>query len=196
MSTLRGAGGRKPTRSLLWEIVRPLKLPDDLPLLQQASPAPRKTISQIRHSHHQLARLLATGTDQNECSLITGYAPAYISVLKTDDSFQELMAYYATQAEQRHIDVLDRMRSLGLSTLEELQQRLEENPESYSLRELMEQAELMLVKPMQAARSTVQASGTGGGVSVAIKFVTSEAAGTTIDVTPEQPALLAPVDRK
>lgn len=165
-----------------------MSVPDDLPLLEQALPAARKSISQVRHSHHQLARLLATGTDQSECSLITGYNPAYISVLKTDPTFQELMAYYASQEEQRHVDVLDRMRSLGLSTLDELQARLEENPESYSLRELMEQAELMLVKPMVASKSAIAATaGPAGGVSVAIKFVTSESSGTIIDVNPESP---------
>lgn len=171
-------GGRKKgKKGLVWEVIRILRAPEDLHLLRETLPAARANLTQIRHSHHQLARLLSQGMSQNEASSITGYAPAYISVLKTDPSFSELITYYAAQQEMQHVDVLDRMRTLGLNTLEELQTRLETDPDSYSLRELMEQAELMLIKPMVATRSTmpIAAGGAGAhGVQVNVNFVKSE----------------------
>jgi hypothetical protein len=171
-----GRGGRKEMKTVLWEVIRPLKVPDDLPLLENPVPAPKQTLLQIRHTHHQLAQLIAQGTEQTECALITGYAPSYISVLKGDPSFNELISYYAAQQEVKFVDVIDRMRSLGLSTLEELQSRLELEPQSYSHRELMELAELTLVKPMAATRSRLLAEGStsNGGVSVQVNFVKSE----------------------
>lgn len=183
-------GGRKKgKKGLVWEFIRVLKAPDDLPLLHNTLPARRANLTQIRHTHHQLARLLAEGKSQTEASLITGYNPSYISVLKTDPSFMELMTYYSSQGEQVFVDVFERMRSLGLSTLDELQTRLETDPDSYSLRELMEQAELMLIKPMTATRSSLPIAASGGanshGVQVNVNFVKSDKPSTVISASPD-----------
>jgi len=122
--------------------------------------------------------MLAQGTKQEECSALTGYSPSYISILKTDPTFQELIAHYTTQRELLFVDVIERMRSLGLSTLDELQRRMEEDPDNFSNRELFEQAELLLVKPMSATRGLVRpgesaAQGTGG-IQVNVNFIKSE----------------------
>lgn len=180
--------GRKAAKMIAWEVIRSLRVPDDLHFLTESLPAPRANLTQIRHSHHQLAQLMAQGTDQVECSRLTGYNNAYISVLKGDPTFKELIAYYSSQRDQAFVDVVERMRSLGLSTLDELQARLENDPGSYSNRELMEQAELTLIKPMAASRGQIQPGQAGNtGVSVNVKFVQAAPAGATegpiIDVT-------------
>jgi hypothetical protein len=177
-------GGKKPyKRAILWEIVRSLRLPcptdenpndqGDLPLLSTSLPSPKQNITQIRHSHHQLAQMLATGTDQSECALITGYSPVYISILKGDPTFKDLVSYYAAQREHIYVDAIERMRSLGLSTLDELQSRLEEDPTQFSIRELHEQAEIMLIKPMAATRGVIHPSNapSNAGVQVNVNFV-------------------------
>jgi len=170
-------GGRKPRKkSVLWEVTRSLT-PDDIALLNTTLPAPRASLTQIRHSHHQLAQLLSEGRTQHEAALLSGYSPTYVSILKDDPSFQELIAYYAQQQELVYVNVLERMKSLGLSTIDELQSRLEEDPSGFSNRELMEQAELMLVKPMVATRGGIlpgASSGPGvqsGGISLNVNFI-------------------------
>lgn len=177
--------GGRVARRVRWQVVRKLRVPDDLPLLFDRQPRPRKNLKQIRHSHHQLARLLAEGVAQEEAGLITGYSPAYISVMKTDEAFKGLVDYYATQREIKFVDVVDRMRSLGLSTLDELQSRLETEPEEWTRRELMEMAELMLVKPA-AARTPLVQNNAIAPVSVNVRFVTAhhEPLGEPKDVTP------------
>jgi hypothetical protein len=106
---------------------------------------------------------------------LTGYSPTYVSVLKDDPSFQELVAHYAMQEELHHVDVLERMKLLGLATLDTLQERLEEDPAGFSNRELMEQAELMLVKPMIATRGGILPGVAVGpqssGVQVNVNFI-------------------------
>jgi hypothetical protein len=184
-----GRGGRKGMRAVTWEVVRSLRIPDDLPLLSQSLPAPKQNISQIRHSHHQLARLLATGTPQAECALITGYAPSYISVLKTDPTFQDLMYYYATQKEQIFVDVVERMKSLGLSTLDELQSRLEADPDAFANRELMELVELTMVKPMIASRGQPSHNLAGTGVQVNVNFVKANT-----DLAKPEPSSISVID--
>lgn len=166
-------GGRVPRR-VKWEVVRSLRVPDDLPLLLERTPVPGgpSVLKQIRHSHHQLARLIATGVDDAEAALITGYSPSYISKIKGDPSFHSLLSYYHEQREQIFVDVVERMRTLGLSTLDELQNRLEEEPDEWSRRELMEMAELMLVKPA-AARTNLNVAAPAPQVAVNVRFVTA-----------------------
>ena len=174
-------GGRKPRKkSVIWEVVRSLT-PEDITLLNTTLPAPRQTLSQIRHSHHQLAQLLAEGKPNSEAALLTGYSPTYISILKDDPTFQELVAYYSAQTELVFVDVLERMKALGLSTLDELQARLEADPSDFSNRELMEQVELMLVKPMVATRGGILPGNAAGsnvansGVTLNVNFIGSTA---------------------
>lgn len=170
-------GGKKPRKKqVMWEVIRSLT-PDDYTLLNTSLPAQRASLTQIRHSHHQLAQLLSEGRQQSEAALLTGYNPAYVSVLKDDPSFQDLIAYYAAQQELVYVDVLERMKSLGLSTVDELQNRLEEDSTSFTNRELLDQVEMMLVKPMVATRGGILPGNAAGvnaansGVSISVNFI-------------------------
>ena len=182
-------GGRKPHEELQIEIVRMLGQ-DDIEVLQNppAIGAKPPLIGQIRHTHHQLAQLLAKGHNESEASLITGYSPAHISNLKLDPTFQELLSHYQQEREAIFVDVLERMKALGLSTLDEIQRRMEDNPEKISFRELQELAELTLVKGRQQG-----GGGFGGGgsnappINLNVKFVGASSA--SIDVTPQRPAI-------
>ena len=81
------------------------------------------------------------------------------------------MAYYEGKVEQEYVDGLERMQVLGLSALDELQARLEADPEGWTKRELMELAELLLIKQrLPGERREVSP----GGVRVNVQFVTAE----------------------
>ena len=179
-------GGRRKSKPLMVEVVRELTC-DDLPSLHAGHP-PTPIAPKLRHSHHQLAQLLARGTAQEDAALITGYSPSYISTMKSSPAFAELLSHYGSIQEEKFADVLDRMKSLGLSTLDELQERLELDTESWSHRELMEMAELLLVKPMRVPPIGAGGSSNGSGsagVQVQVNFVTAT-----------QPALPASADTK
>lgn len=135
----------------------------------------------IRHTHHLLAQQIAKGHSMAECALITGYAPATISVMKGDPTFRELVAFYTAEAARVFSVGLERMQALGLSSLDELQRRLEEAPDDWSKRELMELVELMMIKGRPQAGQGLGPAG-GPGVSINVKFVQAEAPqGITIE---------------
>lgn len=197
MSTSIGPsrGGRRPSAELIIEITRSLT-EDDLPRLVSPDPVNSKPvpIQALRASHHQLAQLLAQGRPDTEVSLITGYSPSRISILKSDPTFKELMSSYQSLREQVFVDTLERMKILGLSTLDELQERLENAPERWSNRELMEMADLMLVKP-KLATPLGQSSALGGaltavqpgqavGVAIQVQFVKSDTPALVIEGEP------------
>lgn len=180
-------GGRKVPRPLELEVVRELTS-DDLPVLQ--APAPMGTsvpsIKAIRASHHRLAELVAKGTSGVEISAITGYSQSYISNIQRSPAFAELVDYYSTQCEQLYVDAMERLKVLGLSSVEELQARVDENPEKFSPRELMELVQLALIKPLEAKRPFAPSGATSGGSAplVEIKFVGTAPGGAMVDVTP------------
>ena len=95
-------------------------------------------VLKIRNTHHALARLLAEGRKQVEVSSITGYSPSYISSIQNDPAFKNLVAYYKGQVEETFVSVHERLAALSMLSAEELQARLTENPDDFTIRELNE----------------------------------------------------------
>lgn len=101
----------------------------DLEILRPASQA-GSGLKRLRDTHHGLARLIAVGISNVEASSITGYTPSYISTLKNDPAFQELVQFYRSNLTVVQGDLHQRMTGLSLAFVEELRDRLETAPES------------------------------------------------------------------
>lgn len=107
-----------------------------------------------------------------ECSAICGWAPITISGLRQQAGFRKLIQHYLGDSPIAQPVPAERIAALGLTTLEELQARLHEDPDSFSKRELMDMAELLLIKARSLGPAgPVPASGGAAGVRVAINFV-------------------------
>jgi len=96
------------------------------------------SIKTLRATHHRLAQAIASGSSDAEASLITGYSLSRISVLKQDPAFAELLAHYAAARDSVFIDVQQRMAGFAVDALEELQERLEIKPQTFTNKELNE----------------------------------------------------------
>jgi len=168
-------GGRKVAKPLMIEVVRSLTQ-EDVPALLEPSPVGSQTptIVRLRHQHHILAQTLAAGHSNEAASLITGYSISRISILNGDPTFRQLLAHYQGNKEIAFVDLIDRMKALGLSTLEELQSRLDDNPDEWTKRELMDLAELLLVKGKSTGMVPINAPVQN---SISISFVSSPNAG-------------------
>lgn len=97
----------------------------------RASGVPQ-SLQRVRASHHALARCLATGMSAHQAGLVTGYSPSRISILLSDPAFRGLLDEYTADAKSIVADMAERMSNISLDALDELQQRLEESPESFS----------------------------------------------------------------
>jgi hypothetical protein len=167
--------------------------PDDLLAMEESTPIAGPTsLTTIRHAHHRIAQLLVEGAAPAKVSLITGYSPGYVTRLQSDPVFKELLAYYASQTEAVTADLRERLTTLGLSAMDELQLRLEEAPGEFTKKDLME-----IVKQATPAIPAGQGgSAPGPGVSLNVQFVNAPPAASaapipTIDakvtrVPPEQ----------
>lgn len=147
-------------------------------------------IKQLRTSHHNLARLLAEGKKNAEVSAITGYSPSRISILQNDPSFRDLISYYKTQVQQQYLDAHSRLAVLGLDCAAELQRRLDEEPDKFTIGQLRETMETALDRSL-TPQAKAQGQPGGQGVSVTVNFVRPEPKaipveleGEAIDITP------------
>ena len=96
------------------------------------------TIKRLKQIHHELARLIASGLTMAEVAASTGYSASRISILQKDPSFKGLVDHYKAHRDEIFCDVHKRMATLGLDAADELQERLETNPESFSVGQLTE----------------------------------------------------------
>lgn len=138
-------GGAKRPQPLQLDYVRELN-GGDIELLKNppALGAVPNYSKILRHSHHMAARMFAEGAKPGQVSLCTGYAPSTVSRLQNDPAFKELIAYYKEQADGQYLEVHDRLASLGLSMVDELQNRLEETPQDFTNKQLLEGAVALL----------------------------------------------------
>lgn len=96
------------------------------------------SLKNLRATHHRLAQLLASGMKPAEASLGTGYSLSRISILQADPAFAELLAHYSEKREEAFVDVQQRMAGVATDILEVLQERLQDNPDSFSNKDLNE----------------------------------------------------------
>lgn len=178
----RGQGNRLPGSALGVSVLRELT-PEDLPLLTAPPVSGQGQISvqKLRHSHHRLAELLVQGLENNEIAFVTGYDPAYISKLQSDPAFAELVSNYALVRKELFVDVIERMKRLGLDSLDALQEKLHDENETWTKRELMEMAELLLIKGQQVGQGKNAGGASSSGVAVNVTFVSTDKPGLVIE---------------
>lgn len=142
--SLEGLGLRitgRPSAPLVFNEVRQLE-ESDLQLLSEPRGSEAPPVKKLRERHHALARVLASGVPPSEASLICNYSVSRISILLADPSFQELMVLYREGAKERYFDGHSAMAELHLDSIEELRERLEDQPETFSHGQLMELAKM------------------------------------------------------
>lgn len=112
--------------------------------LNRLEPDPKAPLAKIRDPHHTLAKMVADNKPVVEISSVTGYSPSRIRTLENDPAFQELVAHYRDQNRLASADIQEQLKHVSLTALQILQERLEENPEEVSVKELQSIAELGL----------------------------------------------------
>lgn len=102
----------------------------DLALLASSRGSVPPAIKELRERHHSLARLLAQGMKDAECSAVTGYSVSRISILKHDPTFIELVAHYRQQEDSLLADFSARAGQMTLTAMDALLDKLENDPDS------------------------------------------------------------------
>lgn len=110
----------------------------DLELLKTEKGSKAPAVKKLRERHHALARGLAEGMSPSECSAVFGYSASRISILQSDTAFQELIVFYSEAVRERYLDGHTAMKELHLDAAEEIRERLEDDPEGFSVGQLVD----------------------------------------------------------
>ena len=104
---------------------------------------PVQTLKRVGDRHHALARMLAEGVAEGEAGAILGYSSVRVSILKQDPMFRELLGLYRNKAVSEYDRVAEKIYGLTNDAAAELQNRLEEAPEAFSVPQLLDIATKM-----------------------------------------------------
>jgi hypothetical protein len=187
------AAGLVPSRGrrekvVKYEVLRGLEDADLEGLSSHQLPVPQggEVISKLRETHHAIARMLAAGAKDFQICAEIGYSATRISTLKTSPMFMELVEFYRNKATQAFMTGQEKLAMIGITAINEVAERLEENPEKFNNRELLELIEMAGDRTFAPSKSQ---KGNPSGVSIPainINFVSTSpegaAQGGVIDV--------------
>lgn len=96
-------------------------------------------IKNLRDRHHRAAFLIAQGEmSMTEIGMATGYSQSRLSVLKSDPTFDELVAHYRTVREAEFVGVVQKMVAVTDDAVELLAERIEREPDKVTTNNLIE----------------------------------------------------------
>lgn len=173
-------GGKAPS-PISFEFLRPLD-EGDLELIERGETgALRKPLRAIRAAHHEVAKLVAQNYTNVEISARTGRSPTSVQQLRRDPAFKELVAFYANEAREIEVDVLRQAKNLSAGAIAEIQQRLEESPEQFSVEDLTKLAEKLMDRTGHGPTKTIQRLDTADAIKRLIERKQAAQAGKVIE---------------
>jgi hypothetical protein len=92
----------------------------------------------IRYSHHRLAQCLAMGMTETQAAAACNITMGRIWVLKNSPAFAELVAHYKEGIDAEFADFVTSAKMIGLDLLGRLREVLDENPEQFTITQLIE----------------------------------------------------------
>lgn len=100
------------------------------------------TVAKMRETHHQLAKLVAEGRRNEDISRIMGYSPSYISSIKSDPTFAELVNHYKTiddaNFRETQQTLHERLQATAMVAAEEMLERVTTQPQAFTNNELLD----------------------------------------------------------
>ena len=112
------------------------------------------SIKEVSQRHHSLARCLASGMTMAEASLATGYSPSRISILQQDELFQNLLKFYEEKGVDLFAATTEQIAGLTTEAITTLRQRLEDDPDKVSTKDLIAAAQLAADRSGHGPQST------------------------------------------
>ena len=129
----------------------------DLELLLFRTAEEPHMLRRMKDSHWSVAQGLASGMKPVEVSRITGFSATTIANLERDPTFQEALAYCREEQHLENVDMRERLRTLLFDVAQEIQDRIVDTPEAFSVSELRQTAAMLADRTGNGPSSTVHA---------------------------------------
>lgn len=126
----------RASRELTATVVRELGV-EDFAMLSEEKGSAAPPLKRLSDRHHALARHIAAGVGPGEAALICGYDISRVSILQADPTFAELVLFYKDMKDREFRDVQGKLAGIASDALDELQTRIEDEPEKLTVTQLM-----------------------------------------------------------
>lgn len=113
----------------------------DMALMGTGAAVKAPPLQRLRARHHALAKALAEGMRPGIAAATFGYDPSRVSILQADPTFCELVEHYRASAEHDYAQMRSRLLGLSVEAIDEINRRLEEEPEKLTTPVLVKIAE-------------------------------------------------------
>lgn len=163
---------------------------EDLESLVEEKGSKPALLRRLSDRHHSLARLVATGQTKGACAAMTGFSISRVSILMGDPTFAELVQFYRSQEEKIFRGVAEKLTGIASAALDELEERLEETPEDFSVNQLLEVVKTGADRTGFGPQSTQTSVNVHLGLAERMEEARrkAQAASNIIDVTPAKAA--------
>ena len=104
---------------------------------ERGAQKPVARVKRLSERHRNLARIVASGAEDWDASLQTGYTRSSISILKSDPAFKELVQAYSAEKDIIYETVHQKLAGVAAEALDVIRDRLEENPDDITLPQLI-----------------------------------------------------------
>lgn len=150
------------------------------------------SIKNLRARHHEMAQMFARGMAPGDVGAAFGLSPSRISIMQADPTFRELVSGYAAGRVAAYGDLTKRLVALGTTAADELLDRLEEAPETFSNSDLIATLKTSADRSGFGPTSTVQiARPLAADALRALKERVREVQGVSVETTgPDRGAVL------
>lgn len=129
----RGRAAQPLTASLARELTEA-----DIAALSAEKGSKAPALKRISDRHHALARAISSGMPQGEAALMCGYDISRVSILCADPAFQQLLSFYRDEKDKAFRSVQDKLAGLASDVLDEIQTRVEDEPEKITTAQLLQ----------------------------------------------------------
>lgn len=166
------------------EVLRALT-ESDLMLLGAEKGSKPSPLKRLRDRHHALARLLASGKSEWECSAILGYDRSRISILKGDPAFAELLEFYRENVNAEYLSLHEQLAGISADAAVILRERMEEDPDKLTVAQVLE---IVKMGADRTGHGPAQKTEVNVNVNLAnrLEEARKRVAARTIDLTPNQ----------
>lgn len=128
-------GSRPPPSEVV--VVREAAM-SDYECAGQASSATDFQPRKLTERHHALARALAMGLKDHEAANRVGYDKQMLVILKRSPAFLDLVEVYRSEVNLAFVDHAEQLAGLATDAILAIRDRLEEDPEAFGTRMLLE----------------------------------------------------------
>lgn len=157
----------------------------DLAALAEERGVKPKPLKTLRERHHRLARLIASGVNQNTAALMCDYTPSTVSILMDDPAFRELLTVYREDLHAQYLETAEAMAGMAKDGTMLIRERMEEFGKEIPLDKLIDIVKLGADRTGLGPQS-ISNQNVNVNVNLADRLAAARKRRAVIDITPEE----------